>query len=211
MVEYTDVSIGAGSADLFSNVGGSAGLKVKSLWSYKPDRDLRLLLEGDDLDPEGLTLQVGGLRLPFPAGSSTGISFKWTDVDVDWEDGQTLAARIGRNTLATGAPSISGTVQVGETLTAHTTGIADADGLDGATFGYQWVSNDGNATRTYRTQRTQRTPWSLPMKVRPSRCACPSPTEAVSRSHAPAQRRWLWHHRRTLRLRALPRSAARPG
>ena len=143
VVEYTDVSIGAGSADLFSNVGGSAGLKVKSLWSYKPGRDLRLLLEGDDLDPEGLTLQVGGLRLPFPAGNSTGISFKWTDVDVDWEDGQTLAARIGRNTLATGAPSISGTVQVGETLTAHTTGIADADGLDGATFGYQWVSNDG--------------------------------------------------------------------
>ena len=145
VVEYTDVSIGAASADLFSNVGGSAGLKVKSLWSYKPGRDLRLLLEGDDLDPEGLKLQVGGLRLPFPAGSSTGISFKWTDVDVDWEDGQTLAARIGRNTLATGAPSISGTVQVGETLTAHTTGIADADGLDGATFGYQWVSNDGNA------------------------------------------------------------------
>ena len=145
VVEYTDVSIGAASADLFSNVGGSAGLKVKSLWSYKTDRDLRLLLEGDDLDPEGLTLQVGGLRLPFPAGSSTGISFKWTDVDVDWEDGQILAARIGRNTLATGNPSISGTVRVGETLTAHTTGIADADGLDGAAFGYQWVSNDGNA------------------------------------------------------------------
>ena len=45
VVEYTDVSIGAASADLFSNVGGSAGLKVKSLWSYKTDRDLRLLLE----------------------------------------------------------------------------------------------------------------------------------------------------------------------
>ena len=46
---------------------------------------------------------------------------------------------------ATGAPAIIGTVQVGETLTADTTGIADANGLSGATFSYQWISNDGNA------------------------------------------------------------------
>ena len=49
------------------------------------------------------------------------------------------------NTPATGAPSIGGTVQVGETLTAVTTGIADADGLSGATFTYQWIANDGAA------------------------------------------------------------------
>ena len=47
------------------------------------------------------------------------------------------------NTRATGLPVISGTAQVGETLTADTSGIADADGLTGATFTYQWVSNDG--------------------------------------------------------------------
>ena len=47
------------------------------------------------------------------------------------------------NAPATGAPTISGTAQVGETLTASTSGIADADGLSGATFSYQWVSNDG--------------------------------------------------------------------
>ena len=45
VVEYTSVSIGAATADLFSNEGGSAGLQVKSLWSYKPDRDLRLAFE----------------------------------------------------------------------------------------------------------------------------------------------------------------------
>ena len=44
-----------------------------------------------------------------------------------------------------GAPTISGTVEVGETLTADTSGISDADGLTGATFSYQWVSYDGNA------------------------------------------------------------------
>ena len=45
------------------------------------------------------------------------------------------------NTPATGAPTISGTTQVGETLTASTSGIADADGLSGAIFSYQWLSS----------------------------------------------------------------------
>ena len=45
------------------------------------------------------------------------------------------------NSPATGAPTISGTAQVGETLTASTSGIADADGLSGATFSYQWLSS----------------------------------------------------------------------
>ena len=47
------------------------------------------------------------------------------------------------NSPATGLPTISGTTQVGETLTAGITGIADADGLSGETFTYQWVSGDG--------------------------------------------------------------------
>ena len=46
------------------------------------------------------------------------------------------------NTAATGAPSITGTAQVGETLTADTSGIADADGLTSATFVYQWLADD---------------------------------------------------------------------
>ena len=47
------------------------------------------------------------------------------------------------NTPVTGAPTISGTAQVGETLTADISAIADADGLSGETFTYQWVSSDG--------------------------------------------------------------------
>ena len=47
------------------------------------------------------------------------------------------------NNPATGAPTISGTAQVGQTLTAGISGIADADGLSGETFTYQWVSGDG--------------------------------------------------------------------
>ena len=57
--------------------------------------------------------------------------------------GISLAQASAENNPATGAPTISGTAQVGETLTAGITGIADADGLSGETFTYQWVSSDG--------------------------------------------------------------------
>ena len=45
------------------------------------------------------------------------------------------------NTPATGQPTISGTAQVGETLTAETSGIEDADGLGSAVFSYQWLAD----------------------------------------------------------------------
>ena len=48
------------------------------------------------------------------------------------------------NTPATGTPTISGTVRVGEMLTADTSGIADEDGLDNATFTYQWLAGDSD-------------------------------------------------------------------
>ena len=49
------------------------------------------------------------------------------------------------NTSATGGPTIDGTAQVGQTLTADTSGIADEDGLNQVVFSYQWIRNDGNA------------------------------------------------------------------
>ena len=150
VVEYTTVSIGAGSPDLFSNQGGSAGLQAKSLWSYTPGRELYLrfteVVPGDD----DLTLQVGDLALPLQPGDS---SYTWEDVDVDWEDGQTIAVSIvltsatvapQPNSPASGAPTISGTAQVDETLTAATSGIADADGLDNVSYSYQWIAGDAD-------------------------------------------------------------------
>ena len=66
------------------------------------------------------------------------------------EDGRTLASGAGTaipgpppNSPATGAPSISGREQVGETLTADVTGIDDDDGLDNAVFAYQWSRSNG--------------------------------------------------------------------
>ena len=53
---------------------------------------------------------------------------------------------IASNTTATGEPTITGTIRVGETLTADTTGIADSDGLNNATFTYQWLADDADIT-----------------------------------------------------------------
>ena len=47
------------------------------------------------------------------------------------------------NSPATGAPTIDGTAQVGETLTVLTNGITDEDGLDNVSYSYQWIRNDG--------------------------------------------------------------------
>ena len=49
------------------------------------------------------------------------------------------------NDPATGAPTISGTAQVGQTLTASIADIADLDGLPG-TFTYQWKRYAANGT-----------------------------------------------------------------
>ena len=54
----------------------------------------------------------------------------------------TVEAAPQPNNPATGAPAITGTAQVGEALTADTSGLADADGLTNATFSYQWLADD---------------------------------------------------------------------
>ncbi len=54
----------------------------------------------------------------------------------------TLAPRPPNN-AATGSPGITGPVQVGQTLSAATSGISDTDGIVDSTLAYQWIVNDG--------------------------------------------------------------------
>ena len=68
VVEYSSVSIGANSADLFSNIRGSGNLQIKSLWSYIPGRDLRLAFDDGVPNAADYTLQAGDLSLEFPKG-----------------------------------------------------------------------------------------------------------------------------------------------
>ena len=58
----------------------------------------------------------------------------------------TVAVAAIPNSAATGAPTISGTAQVGQTLTASTSGISDSDGLANAIFTYQWLADDTDIT-----------------------------------------------------------------
>ena len=57
------------------------------------------------------------------------------------------------NTSAAGAPTISGTPQVDETLTADTSAISDEDGLTNVSYSYQWLAGgsdiDGATSSTY--------------------------------------------------------------
>ena len=104
--------------------------------------------------PFDFVLELDGTRFASNDASfrtySYGNIYKWVRTGLSWRDGDTVEVRLLRafedetavNSAATGAPTISGTVQVGETLTADTSGIADEDGLDNAMFNYQWLADD---------------------------------------------------------------------
>ena len=101
----------------------------------------------DDAEINGATVSSYTLA-DADAGKAIKVKVTFTD-DGDNEEsltsaatGAVVAAPPPPNTLATGLPSITGTAQVGETLTADITGIADDDGLDNATFAYQWFADD---------------------------------------------------------------------
>ena len=51
------------------------------------------------------------------------------------------------NTAATGTPTISGTPQVDETLTASVSDVSNADGLDDARYAYQWIRGSADIER----------------------------------------------------------------
>ena len=89
---------------------------------------------------------------PFPFSAVTGIThrgynhFKWRHANQDWSgfSTQRLTLSIPPNNPATGQPAISGTAQVGQTLSAEVSAIGDVDGLPNASaFSYQWVRVDG--------------------------------------------------------------------
>ena len=80
------------------------------------------------------------------AGKTIKVKVSFTDDANNPEEltsAPTAAVAPRPNSPATGLPTISGTAQVGETLTADTSGIDDADGRDKASFSHQWIAVDG--------------------------------------------------------------------
>ena len=252
VVEYGSGAIGAGSADLFSNQMGRAGLRAKWLWYDPAARKLKLGFDAGLDDAQALTLHMGAKSVGFPDRTGGNSSFSLENVDIAWTDGELVAARVskpsaeavstdatlaslavegaslspafdagvllyraaadagaetvtvtasatdggaavtwgpaedadaaladhqvavpdegetlvevtvtaadgtvrryrvvvarvkdGANTAPAGLPAISGTARVGEALSASADDIADADGLENATFAWQWLSNAG--------------------------------------------------------------------
>ena len=96
VVEYGPRAIGAGSADLFSNQTGDAGLRAKWLWYDPAARKLKLGFDDGLDDTQALTLHVGDVSLGFPDNTGGNSSFTLEDVDIAWSDGETVAARVSK-------------------------------------------------------------------------------------------------------------------
>ena len=118
-----------------------------------------------------------------------------------------VAAAPPTNAAATGAPTIGGTPRVGEELTASTSGISDADGLDNATSPTSGcATTPTSAGRPARPTRRWR-----PTRASGSRSGSASPTTPATRSASSARRPTPSPRRRTRRRRARRPSAVRRG
>ena len=126
VVDYENGNIGAGSADLLANQGGSADLTARWLYYDTGQRTLKIAFSDGLADAESMTLHVGDLSVAFPADSGGDSSFTIGDVDVSWTDGETLAARITKPAAAavsTDATLASLTVSGAELSPAFDAGV----------------------------------------------------------------------------------------
>ena len=115
----------------------------------RPDGRFQFQVDGDiTTATAALTLVVGSTALVL-ADAPTILSNTriWNSSGVSLTIGTDITVKLTApgtpNTAAMGAPTITGTAQVGQTLTAVTTGITDADGLTSPTYTYQWIRVDG--------------------------------------------------------------------
>ena len=117
------------------------------------DVDGNFVLSVDtDYTPEtnALTLVVGSTSLVLADARALNARIKqWDSAGVSLTIGTAIEVKLtttvqpNTNTPATGKPTITGTAQVGQTLTAVTTDIMDANGLTSATYMYQWIRANG--------------------------------------------------------------------
>ena len=115
-----DTDISGATTSSYTPVAGDVGKAIKVTVSFT-----------DDAGNEESVTSAATAAVALTGGSTNSLERS------DQEDVQ-------ENSAATGAPTINGTAQVGETLTASTSGISDADGLANATFTYQWLADDAD-------------------------------------------------------------------
>ena len=138
----------------FGFMDADAGDTLASVTIVTPPAPGTLALDGTAVLANAVVTkaQIDGNMLTFTpvAGASgdpyTTFTFTVNDGTDDSASAYTMTIDVtaaGGNIPATGAPTITGTAQVGQTLTAVTTGIMDADGLTSATYMYQWIRANG--------------------------------------------------------------------
>ena len=114
VVDYENGFIGAASADLFSNEGGSAGLDAQRLSYDTSQRKLHLSFTEGIPEAKDLTVHVGALAFALPKDSGGNASVTFEEVDVAWNAGATVAVRL------------TGTVAEEDAASAPELSVADA-------------------------------------------------------------------------------------
>ena len=118
----------------YAVVLGSDGADADNTVAFRTtDKD-----QDDSVSARGWSLADHSLRLASGNWTADSAAIKVAVV------GTALQAPRAVNTAPTGTPVITGTAEVGSTLSADTSAIADADGLTNADYTYQWTRNDGS-------------------------------------------------------------------
>ena len=147
--ENTDYAFTAGDFG-FADADGDTLASVKIVTLPASDKGT-LELSGtevvaDEVVPEASIVNLA--YIPPADANGTGyasFTFKVSDGTDESAVANTMTIDVTPgNDPATGAPTITGTAQVGQTLTAVTTGILDEDGLTSATYTYQWIRANGS-------------------------------------------------------------------
>ena len=160
----------------YTTFGVLGGLSTKTFSLDGTDYTVKVLAIYDDVVGIGLTqslsshflMRLDGLEIASEDASIRDPGhvyiYQWPKGDLSWSEGDQVEVSLllavveeqAENSRATGAPYISGTAWVDQTLTAHTSGIVDADGLTKVSYGYQWLSDDteieGATNSTYKVQ-----------------------------------------------------------
>ena len=164
LVEYDENRSYVGRG--YANFSGANPISLGELWSDRfsvgaTDYRIRAVLIDDRpnlefwLDPNlssthraALVLHVCGDNFTLAGSSFHGSDYNWNNPGLDWSsvNMRRLYLSLPANNAATGAAAITGPAQLGETLTASTSDIADADGLPDS-FDYQWVRVDADETQ----------------------------------------------------------------
>ena len=110
-------------------------------YSYGDQSTTGIVLADADLVTPGFQVDLDG------GENRLGLGVNLGDVEAGPGSIYTLTVTVA-NVPATGKPAVTGTVQVGQTLTAHTSGIADEDGLGNVDSWYQWIRVDEDSTES---------------------------------------------------------------